>query len=179
MSPERLILAAGGILVLVLLGGGLIPVSFLGRDTADARMSLARQGPASSSEVGVQTGNPYGWGRKSAPLGMAPFSRAKSERFLGTVTRVKVRGENTGWSQVHIWVDNGSGTVREVSIAPKWFLGFTGCKVKGNSRVRGAGFKFDRVQSNAVLYAKNIKIGDKSCRLRNNEGFALWSNKLR
>ncbi len=174
-----MIMGAGGAFCLVVLGAALVPDSFRGSNSVDAPLSPVRESAVSSFEAGGNAGTAQGWGRKSALPGLVPFSRAKSERFRGSVTRLTSRGENTGWNQIHIWVDNGSGTSKEVSVAPRWFLEYLGCPVQDKSRVRGVGFRFDRVRPNAELYAKNITVGKKSCRLRTDEGFALWSNQLR
>ncbi len=179
MRPERLVMGAGGAFCLVVLGAALVPDSFWGSNSIDALLSSAQESASSSFAAVGNAGTAQGWGRKSALPGLVPFSQAKSERFRGSVVRLTSRGDNTGWSQIHIWVDNGSGTSKEVSVAPRWFLEYLGCPVQDNSRVRGVGFRFDRVRPNAELYAKNITVGKKSCRLRNDEGFALWSNQLR
>ncbi len=179
MSPERLVMCAGGVFFLIVLGAALMPDSLWDSEAAGSLSSSARESaPAPLADAG-EVGTVPAWGRKSAPPGLVPFSKAKSERFRGAVVRLASRGEKTGWNQIHIWVDNGSGTSKEVSLAPKWYLEYLGCRVRDKSRVRGVGFKFDRVRPNAELYAKNIMVGNKSCRLRNDEGFALWSNQLR
>ncbi len=179
MNPERLVMGAGGAFCLIVLGAALMPDSLWDSEPVDALLSSARESaPASLAAVG-NAGTDPAWGRKSAPPGLVPFSQAKSERFRGSVVRLNSRGEETGWDQIHIWVDNGSGTSKEVSVAPRWYLEYLGCRIKDNSRVRGVGFRFDRVRANAELYAKNITVRNKSCRLRNDEGFALWSNQLR
>ena len=174
-----MVMAVGGAVCLVVLGAAMMPDSFTRGVSPDGPLSSALESAPSPIGAGDNEETDKGWGRKSAMPGLIPFSQAKSQRFRGSVTRLAVRGENTGWSQVHIWVDNGSGTSREVSVAPKWYLEYLGCRVQDNSTVRGVGFKFDRVRPNAELYAKNITIEEKSCRLRNDEGFALWSNQLR
>ena len=119
------------------------------------------------------------WGRKTAIPGLIPFSRAKTERFGGTVMRMSSMGPDTGWDQIHVWIDAGGGASREVSVAPQWFLQHLGCPIKEKSTIQGVGFKFDKVRPNAELYAKSIAVDGNSCRLRNDEGFALWSNQLR
>ncbi len=111
--------------------------------------------------------------------GLVPFSRATSERFQGKVVRMVSWGNDTGWGQIHIWVDNGSGPSREVSVAPNWYLKHLGCRIVENSRVRGVAFKFGKVRPDSELYVKDITVDGKSCHLRNDEGFALWSNRLR
>ena len=145
-----MVMGAGGAFCLVVLGAALAPDSFWDSHSIDALLP-ARESASSSFAAVDNAGTAQGWGRKSALPGLVPFSRAKSERFRGSVVRLTSRGENTGWSQIHIWVDNGSGTSKEVSVAPRWFLEYLGCPVQDNSRVRGVGFRFDRVRPNAAL----------------------------
>lgn len=89
------------------------------------------------------------------------------------------RGADVGWGQVHVWIAGGPDPVQEVSLAPDWFLQHLGCAVPNDARVRGMGFRFDVTRPEAELYARTVTVNGKTCRLRNDEGFALWSNKLR
>ena len=81
--------------------------------------------------------------------------------------------------QIHIWVDDARGVERRVSVGPSWFLKYTGCTIAHDITVSGVGFMFDRAGRDPLIYAKKIIINGKKCRLRNDEGFALWSNRLR
>ena len=170
MKAEYGVFGAGAIFSLLVLVAALLPDGIWNSRLSD---SLATRSAAAGA-VGGQ-----GWGRDEARPGLVPFTRAKSVRFRGRVARMISRGSDIGWGQIHIWVDSGSGPATEISVGPNWYLQHLGCPVTEKSRVRGAAFKFGKVQSGAKLYAKNITIDGKSCRLRNDEGFALWSNRLR
>ncbi|MFN3076728.1 MAG: hypothetical protein ABT940_07605 [Alphaproteobacteria bacterium] len=118
------------------------------------------------------------WGRGSATRGLIPFTRAKTQPFSGRVASMVVLGGDVGWGQVHIWVGDVGQPVQQVSLGPDWYLNYLGCAVAENAMVRGIAFKFDNLQSNVELYAKTLTVNGLECRLRNDEGFALWSNQL-
>ncbi|MBF0246951.1 MAG: hypothetical protein HQL36_02600 [Alphaproteobacteria bacterium] len=120
------------------------------------------------------------WARPAAMPGLTPFNRATTERFSGTVHSNIHRGADMGWGQVHIWISNGVGDSKELSLAPGWYLEYLGCPVFNGDRVKGVAFNFDKTTATGVThYAKDITVNGKTCRLRNDEGFALWSNQLR
>jgi len=169
MKAEHWILSAGAAFSFVVLAVALMPDAFWGNGQPNSTAAVA---PADPDPLPAAQGN------TGAP-GLVPFSRATSERFRGKVVRIVSLGSDTGWGQVHIWIDTGSGPAREVSVAPDWYLQHLGCSIADSSRVDGAAFRFSKSQPDAELYAKNINVDGKSCRLRNDEGFALWSNRLR
>ena len=133
-------------------------------------------GPAIAGRQPASRGAP--WGRNVAIPGLVPFSRASTERFQGKIVHTVSLGVDVGWGQVHVWVDGAPPSPREVSLAPDWYLQYMGCPVQENAWVEGIAFVFDKKRPDAELYAKTITVNGKMCRLRNDEGFALWSNRL-
>ena len=119
--------------------------------------------------------------KTAAPLTNSPgqrdFERASSVRFAGIIQQVSELQQHDG--QIHIWVDNARGAETRVSVGPSWFLKYTGCTIAHDITVSGVGFLFDRAGRDPLVYAQKIVIDGKKCRLRNDEGFALWSNRLR
>ena len=111
--------------------------------------------------------------------GMMPFEVAPVRPFRGDVRQVIDRRDPTKWGQVHVVLDDVSGKVREVSLAPRWYLHYLGCSVSNNMRLWGTAFDFDGRSAEPLLYAKDVTVQGSRCRLRNDEGFALWSNQLR
>lgn len=83
------------------------------------------------------------------------------------------------WFLYISWLVTDGGGSRQISLAPDWYLQYLGCPVSENMHVKGTAYKFDTVRSGAKLFAKTIAVNGKTCRLRNDEGFALWSNRLR
>ncbi len=110
--------------------------------------------------------------------GLIPFSPTKPQPFGGRVTQVASLGADVGWGQMHIWVNDGSA-LREISLAPLWYLQQVGCGNLENARVNGAGFQFDPSRPNAELYAKYVIVDGQKCLLRDDEGLALWGNPTR
>jgi hypothetical protein len=111
--------------------------------------------------------------------GLSPFSPTKPQPFSGRVSQTVSLGADVGWGQMHIWVNDGSGNLREVSLAPLWYLQQVGCANFENARVYGTGYQFDPSRPNAELYAKSITVNGKTCLLRDDEGLALWGNPTR
>ncbi|OSM08625.1 putative Magnetosome protein MamS [Magnetofaba australis IT-1] len=117
-------------------------------------------------------------GATPAQPGLMPFERAPIKRFSGTIQQITELPRRD--QQIHIWVTEPGGRELHVSVAPKWFLQFMGCTLSHDAQVNGRGFKFDRANKrDPVVYAKEFTINGRRCQLRNDEGFALWSNKLR
>jgi len=116
-----------------------------------------------------------------AGRGLVPFTAARTEVFSGTVLKVhKTSSGGQGWGQVHVWVSQRRGGVRELSLGPDWYLEYMGCTVAANMFIKGVGFDFGSTGTvDSQLYAKDVTINGAKCRLRNDEGFALWSNRLR
>lgn len=193
MKTEQWIIGGGLACFLVLVVAAIMPddfwdanisssasviVSVAGSRAGIANPALQARNAAPGGGA-VQQGPPTSWGRNVAMPGLTPFSRASSQRFQGNVVRTISRGTEVGWAQVHIWVANGVGDSRQISLAPDWYLQYLGCPVSENMHVKGTAYKFDTVRSGAKLFAKTIAVNGKTCRLRNDEGFALWSNRLR
>ncbi len=119
---------------------------------------------------------------RMAQPGMMPFERAPKVRFEGQVQQITEMPQRDG--QIHIWLNmpaKGNQRAREqqISIAPGWFLRYMNCTITHDIQLSGIGFQFERKRPSALIYAQKITIGRKVCQLRNDEGFALWSNKLR
>ncbi|MBF0448132.1 MAG: hypothetical protein HQL67_08035 [Magnetococcales bacterium] len=111
--------------------------------------------------------------------GLIPFSQAPRVNFSGTIQQITELQKQDG--QIHIWLtDSTTGIDQRISVAPSWFLKYTGCTLLHDMAISGTGFQFDKtLGKNALIYAKKIVINRRPCHLRNDEGFALWSNKLR
>ncbi len=116
-------------------------------------------------------------GAGSVSPGLKAFERAPTVKFNGIIQQVSEMQQHDG--QIHIWVDDAQGVERRVSIGPDWFLKYTGCKIAHDITISGVGFMFERAGKDPLIYARKIRIDNKVCRLRNDEGFALWSNRLR
>jgi hypothetical protein len=111
-----------------------------------------------------------------AMAGLTPFVAARPMAFAGRVTQVVTVGADVGWGQVHVWINDGSGTLRELSLAPQSYLTAIGCPALDDARVSGVGFLFDPTRAGAEIYAREIAVGGTTCRLRDDEGLALWMN---
>lgn len=114
-----------------------------------------------------------------AMAGMTPFEVAPLKPFRGDVQQMIQRGDPAQWGQVHVLLSDVSGDQVEISLAPRWYLQYLGCALSSGVRVRGMAFDFDGRTPSPVLYAKDLTVQGTKCRLRNDEGFALWSNQLR
>lgn len=172
-------MSVGAAFCFFVLVAAMMPDTFWGNDISNTVAAATPGNPDPRLDAGAGPGDARSLERNPDGPGLVPFSRAASERFRGKVVRTVSLGSDTGWGQIHIWVDNGSGPSREVSVAPNWYLQHLGCSIADNSRVQGVAFRYSKSQPDAELYAKNITIDGKSCRLRNDDGFALWSNRLR
>ena len=188
MKTEHLILGAGTIFLAGVFSAALIPDDFwdaeVVRPAAGVGMAMA-PGLAMQAERGQPAASPPAW---SAPAsraqsvampGMTPFEVAPVKPFRGDVQQVLQRGDPAQWGQMHILLNDVSGKVIEISLAPRWYLHYLGCSITTDVRLRGAAFDFDGRTPNPVLYAKDVTVQGTKCRLRNDEGFALWSNQLR
>ncbi len=109
--------------------------------------------------------------------GVVAMAQIPQVNFKGTVQQITEQPQSDG--ELHIWVTTANGLEKEVSVAPGWFLQYLGCTLQHDITVSGAGFVFSQGTGNDLVYAKKIVINGKACQLRNDEGFALWSNKLR
>lgn len=172
-SPEHWILLAAVIFMTVL-----------------AVVALTPDRPA--NQVGVKniaTVNPAGALPVSPPgalpvpqaqpvVGMRPFVPPALVNFSGTIDNL-VNMDPNGWGQIHIFVNNGDVSIQEVSLAPEWYLKFQGCEVRIGQMVTGEAFDLDPMNPDTLLYAKNLATNGALCRLRTNNGLAIWSDQLR
>lgn len=154
------ILAIGGGLLLVVLVVAMLP------DRIDSNGAMTAAADSQAGMVNVVL------------PGLTPFTPTTPIQFVGRVTQVASIGSNVGWGQVHIWIDDGTGMLREISVAPQSYLARIGCSIAEGARVSGTGFQFDMTKTNAELYAKMIIVGGQTCRLRDDEGLALWLNPV-
>ncbi len=112
-----------------------------------------------------------------AQPGVMNFEQAPRVKFSGVVQQVSEFQKRDG--QIHVWIHDANGREKEISIAPSWFLKYIGCEIRHDTQVSGVGFSFDNTRPDPMIYARKIRVNGKACRLRNDEGFALWSNRLR
>jgi hypothetical protein len=131
-------------------------------------------GPGGEAAFGA--GTTQGGAVPVAMPGLIPFSPTKPQAFAGRVSQVATLGAEVGWGQLHIWINEGGGTLREISLAPLWYLQKAGCTDFETARVSGQAFQFDPSRARAELYAKTISVKGQTCRLRDDEGLALWVN---
>ncbi|MBF0158085.1 MAG: hypothetical protein HQL58_01025 [Magnetococcales bacterium] len=109
--------------------------------------------------------------------GLVLLQQAPKVNFKGVVQQLSEQPQSDG--QLHVWLQDSKGIETQVSVGPGWFLHYLGCNLAHDVTMSGAGFTFEKAGSNPLVYAKRIEINGKVCQLRNDEGFALWSNKLR
>ncbi|MBF0339543.1 MAG: hypothetical protein HQL95_01100 [Magnetococcales bacterium] len=109
--------------------------------------------------------------------GLAQLQQAPTVTFSGTVQQVSEQPQSDG--QLHLWLTTANGTESRISVGPGWFLKYLGCPLAHDVAVDGAGFSYEKNGVRPLIYAKRIRINGRICQLRNDEGFALWSNKLR
>ena len=112
-----------------------------------------------------------------AKPGLMPFEQAARVRFNGSIQQISELQQRDG--QIHVWLNDPQGREQHLSVAPSWFLQYMGCILRHDAAISGVGFQFDRTAVGASIYVKKLVIGKKVCHLRNDEGFALWSNQLR
>ena len=109
--------------------------------------------------------------------GMMPFEQAAQVRFNGTIQQISELQQQDG--QIHLWLNGPMGQEQHLSVAPSWFLQYMGCTLLHDAAISGVGFQFDKSNNKALIYVQKLTIGKTICHLRNDEGFALWSNQLR
>ena len=165
-SPSQMVLALGGLFLIGVVVDALLPDHLKAPAIADpAAQMVAAAAPLN------------GQGFASANLqGAVPFVPSQKIAFGGRVTEILTVGMEMGWGQVHIWINDGTGKLQEVSLAPQSYLQQIGCPALANARIEGVGFRFDPNRPNSELYAKSITVGGVICRLRDDEGLALWIN---
>ena len=163
-SPSQTVLALGGLFLIGVVIDALLPYN---AQPVTAAASSARM---------VTAAAPGGAFGAAGMVGTQPFIPTPPVTFGGRVTEVLTVGVEMGWGQVHIWINDGTGKLQEVSLAPQSYLQQIGCPALANARVEGVGFRFDPNRPNSELYAKNITVAGTICRLRDDEGLALWIN---
>lgn len=109
--------------------------------------------------------------------GMLDFEQALDKSFSGQVQQVSETQQKDG--QIHVWINTPGGLEQEVSVGPAWFLRYIGCEIGHDVAISGTGFYFDKIAKDPVIFAQKISFNGRVCQLRNDEGFALWSNQLR
>ena len=109
--------------------------------------------------------------------GLMPFEQAPRQRFTGTIQQISEMPQRDG--QMHVTLHDPAGREVHLSVAPDWFLQYMGCILTHDGQISGVGFLFDESVIGRVVYVKKLVVGAKTCHLRNDEGFALWSNQLR
>ncbi|WP_135075531.1 magnetosome protein MamS [Terasakiella sp. SH-1] len=195
MKSEHLVLGIGGLAFVGMVIGALVSSGLYEPDAQERLRDIKREQVQNQTQEMTPsnqmlatpkgqttqqgTGGELAWNRPDAQMGqMQALNKAPTVKYQGNVLRMLSRGDTIGWGQVHIWVDTGPGVAKEVSIGPNWFLNHLGCRLSKGKNVRGIAYKFDKQDPNGLLYAKNIVVDGITCRLRNDEGFALWSNRL-
>ncbi|OEJ67304.1 magnetosome protein MamS [Magnetovibrio blakemorei] len=178
--PENWIVAGGIVFALGVVAASSLPDTFW----SDNNTSPISAQVTNLGELLAPTPDPNATDMAATPqeanvTGLIPFTKASTTRFRGKVVRVMSLGNDTGWGQMHVWISDGAGQAQEISIAPDWYLMHMGCTVTEQAQVQGSAFSFGKPQTIPELYAKSITVDGKTCRLRNDEGFALWSNRLR
>ncbi|CAK0757461.1 putative Magnetosome protein MamS [Gammaproteobacteria bacterium] len=108
--------------------------------------------------------------------GLTSLQKRPQVNFQGVVQQITEQPQSDG--QLHVWLKS-SGVDQRVSVGPGWFLQYLGCPLQHDITVSGSGFIFQQEVGSNLIYAKKIVLNGKTCQLRNDEGFALWSNKLR
>ena len=109
--------------------------------------------------------------------GLMPFEQAARVRFRGKIQQISELQRQDG--QIHVWLNDSLGKEQHLSVAPSWFLHYMSCDLAHDAAISGVGFRFDKTRDGAVTYVKKLVVGKTVCHLRNDEGFALWSNQLR
>ena len=162
-NPSQAILAIGGLFLVGVVVDAMIPYGKkTGITPSSAISSTSRMVTAAAPATGIP--------------GTQPFIPSQPVEFGGRITEVLTVGMEMGWGQVHVWINDGTGKLQEVSLAPQSYLQQIGCPALTNARVTGIGFRFDPNRPNSELYAKSIIVAGTTCRLRDDEGLALWIN---
>ncbi|MEO5341946.1 MAG: hypothetical protein H7842_01175 [Gammaproteobacteria bacterium SHHR-1] len=116
--------------------------------------------------------------RANNAAALQPVQPITTYPYNGVVDQF-VNRDPKGWGQVHILVNDGAGLIQDVSLAPEWYLSFQGCVIRRGLHVEGVGFHFDGVTQGGRLYAKNVIVNGVRCRLRTDQGLALWTDQIR
>ncbi len=137
----------------------------------------AWQMPQQPQVVPVVTVQPAPVGVRKIQPGLMRFEQAPKVRFNGPIQQISETPGSDG--QIHIWLHDPQGGELHLSVGPAWFLHYMGCVLTHDAVVSGIGFQFDLDQQGSTIYVKKIVAGTQTCQMRNDEGFALWSNQLR
>ncbi|MBF0470162.1 MAG: hypothetical protein HQL48_02185 [Gammaproteobacteria bacterium] len=182
IEPEGMILLLGVFGFIVLTLAALIPddlesgeYSFRASQGGGAVNALPQSGIAPVG--GVQTAEPM-----AQNVVMQPLQSRRVYAYSGTIQKVLNRDPN-GWGQIHVFVGDMTVPPQEISLSPQWYLQFQGCTPVVGQHVEGQAFLFSQPgaahASNDLLYAKNVILNGVRCRLRTDNGLALWSDQLK
>lgn len=161
LQPEQWILLVSILLLLLLIIIALNPDSVEQHRIVN-QTSVQAQAPAQGQTIAI----------------LQPFKVNKPIAYQGKVERI-INRDPGGWGQIHIFVRDRVGNRQQVSLSPKWYLEFQGCRLKVGQNVIGEMFNASKgTEVSTVYYAKNIIINKVRCRLRTVDGFALWSDQL-
>ncbi|MBF0429395.1 MAG: hypothetical protein HQL94_10770 [Magnetococcales bacterium] len=127
--------------------------------------------------VPVVTVQPAPIGARQIKPGLMRFEQAPKVRFNGPIQQISETPGSDG--QIHVWLHDPQGGEMHLSVGPAWFLHYMGCVLTHDAVISGIGFQFDDAQRAPMVYVKKIVTGTQTCQMRNDEGFALWSNQLR
>ncbi|MBF0308773.1 MAG: hypothetical protein HQL56_04505 [Magnetococcales bacterium] len=184
MGPGEWIIVGGLVALLGLLIAALFPESFRSTPVVDAA-------PAASQPVSNALLTPPGQEALrmipvAAPArpadgggtqnGLVLLQQAPRVTFRGKVQQLSEQPQSDG--QLHVWLTDPVGGETRISVGPGWFLKYLGCPLAHDIFLEGSGFTFEKGGRSPLVYAKRIRMNGKICELRNDEGFALWSNKL-
>ncbi|GAB0057879.1 Magnetosome protein MamS [Candidatus Magnetaquicoccaceae bacterium FCR-1] len=185
MGLAEWILVAGAFLMLLIVVIALLPERLWERKPPQTNLANGQVGTNALLRPEDQLGlrmipvaaprNPPDGGTGAA--GLTQLQQAPTVTFSGTVQQVSEQPQSDG--QLHLWITAANGTESRISVGPGWFLKYLGCPLAHDVAVDGSGFSYEKGGARPLIYAKRIRINGKVCQLRNDEGFALWSNKLR
>ncbi|MBF0116127.1 MAG: hypothetical protein HQM04_13950 [Magnetococcales bacterium] len=185
LSLAEWILLAGVALFLLIVVAAMLPERLWERQTNSATVGMGQMGTNALLSAGDQQAlrmipvaaprTPPDGGTGAA--GLIQLQQAPTVTFSGSVQQVSEQPQSDG--QLHLWVTGANGAEARVSVGPGWFLKYLGCPLAHDVMVDGTGFSYEKGGTRPLIYAKRIRINGKICQLRNDEGFALWSNKLR
>jgi hypothetical protein len=111
-----------------------------------------------------------------AQTARVPIYNPKTETtFSGVVQEVKeVPGPGRS-SGTHLVV-KGKEATREVHVGPTWYLQQNGISFSKGEHIEVTGSQV-KYEGSDVIIAREIKAGDKTITLRNDQGFPLWSRR--
>ncbi|MEO5345519.1 MAG: hypothetical protein H7834_03955 [Magnetococcus sp. YQC-9] len=184
MGLAEWILVGGVLVVLGIVLAALLPERLWERSVAPQSSGMG-QGSNAQWHPGDQQGvrmipvaaprTPPDGGTGAA--GLVMLQQAPTVTFSGKVQQISEQPQSDG--QLHLWLTAANGVETRISVGPGWFLKYLGCPLAHDVAVDGVGFSYEKGGARPLIYAKRIRINGRLCQLRNDEGFALWSNKLR